>query len=319
MGPDPIYLHHLFAKGRNAMNPTIASLLPTVIVMIATLASVGLVYLWKRHREKTKRSPLVKQLLRSPGETLRKQIDDVHFDIATLVTAIPLLLVLLFASHISASYLGGRSETAARFLVSFIFAVCVLGYGLYKITSLIRRRANLRLGYEGELAVSQELNQLMRDGALVFHDVPGDGFNIDHVVASPKGIYAIETKARTKPNRDMGKEDAKVVFDGKTLAFPTWQESEPLDQAARQARWLSNWLSKAIGERVEAKGAIALPGWFVDCTGRADVVVFNPRNIKFLLNGWLKEPLQESVIQRIAYQLDQRCRDVEPTLYHAKN
>jgi hypothetical protein len=45
-----------------------------------------------------------------------------------------------------------------------------------------REDDNLRAGYDAELAVGQELDKLMREGAWVFHDVPGENFNIDHVV-----------------------------------------------------------------------------------------------------------------------------------------
>lgn len=289
------------------------------IMLIALTAIMGPLAIWKRNRRRTRRSPLVNQLLRSPGESLRKDIEEINFDLAALIVYTPLIVVVVFASHISASYLGGQPETLLRYLLSSALGVGVLIYGVTKISSLVRRRANLQIGYEGELAVAQELNQLMRSGALVFHDVPGEGFNIDHVVVTPNGAYAIETKARTKPMRDMGKDDAKVVFDGKTLSFPTWQEADPLDQAARQARWLSKWLSNAVGEQVEVRGGLALPGWFVDRTGRAEVAVFNPKSTQFLLKGWLREPMPETLIKRIAHQLDQRCRDVEPALYGKKS
>lgn len=301
------------------MSQFLATILPTAIMLLAVMAILGPLMIWKRNRHRTRRSPLVNQLLRSPGESLRKDIEDINFDLAALFVYTPLLVVVVFASHISASYLGGQPETMFRLVLSSVMALGVMTYGLIKISRLVRRRANLQIGYEGELAVAQELSQLMRSGALVFHDVPGEGFNIDHVVVSPNGAYAIETKARTKPLRDMGKDDAKVVFDGKTLIFPTWQEADPLDQAARQARWLSKWLSGAVGEQVEVKAGLALPGWFVERTGRADVAVFNPKSTQFLLKGWLKEPMSENLIKRIAHQLDQRCRDVEPALYRKKS
>lgn len=297
------------------MTQFLATILPMAIMLIALFAIMGPLVIWKRNRHRTRRSPLVNQLLRSPGESLRKDIEDINFDLAALIVYTPLIVVVVFASHISASYLGGQPETLLRYLLSSVLGAGVLAYGLTKIARLVRRRANLQIGYEGELAVAQELSQLMRDGALVFHDVPAEGFNIDHVVVTPNGAYAIETKARTKPRRDMGKDDAKVVFDGKTLTFPTWQESDPLDQAARQAKWLTKWLTAAVGEPVEVRGGLALPGWFVDRTGRAEVAVFNPKSTQFLLKGWLKEPMAETLIKRIAHQLDQRCRDVEPVLY----
>lgn len=288
--------------------------------MLAVLMAIlGPMAAWKRARRRARRSPLVTHLLRSPGESLRNEIDEINFDLAALVVYTPLIVVLVFASHVSTSYIGGQPETLFRYALSSVLGVGTLGFGFIKIARLARRRADLQIGYEGEVAVAQELSLLMQQGALVFHDVPGEGFNIDHVVVGPHGTYAIETKARTKPRRDMGKDDARVVFDGKVLAFPTWRETDPVEQAARQAKWLSTWLTSAVGEPVDVRGGLALPGWFVERTARSDVAVFNPKSTQFLMKGWLRERVPDHLMKRIAHQLDQRCRDVEPVLYGKKN
>jgi hypothetical protein len=54
-----------------------------------------------------------------------------------------------------------------------------------------------RIGYDGELATAQELNQLMRHGYYVFHDLQAENFNIDHIVIGPAGVFAVETKSRS--------------------------------------------------------------------------------------------------------------------------
>jgi len=117
----------------------------------------------------------------------------------------------------------------------------------------------------------------MRYGAVIFHDLPADGFNIDHVAVTPKGVYAVETKGRSKPNMNRGTEDAKVVYYGKTFHFPGWSESSPLEQARYQEIWLARWLISAVGETVAVTPVLALPGWFVDRKGRSDVLVISGR------------------------------------------
>jgi hypothetical protein len=57
-----------------------------------------------------------------------------------------------------------------------------------------RQLAKLRLGRDGERVVGQFLEDLREDWARVFHDVPGDRFNLDHVVLSLNGFFVIETK-----------------------------------------------------------------------------------------------------------------------------
>jgi hypothetical protein len=83
-----------------------------------------------------------------------------------------------------------------------------------------------RLGYEGEVATGQELNQLMLHGYHVYHDFVADKFNIDHLVVGPAGVFAVETKARAKPTSNNRKEDAHVSYDGRCLHFPKWKESQ---------------------------------------------------------------------------------------------
>lgn len=163
------------------------------------------------------------------------------------------------------------------------------------------------------MAAGQELDQLMQQGATVFHDLAADKFNIDHVVVSRQGVFAVETKGYRKPIRDGGLEDAKVSYDGKVLVFPDWADLRPLAQAERQARWLSDWLSQATGERVDALPVLALPGWYVDRKGRGPVLVLNGVELRdHLLKARAARPLTEEQVKRIAHQVEQRCRDVKP-------
>jgi len=163
--------------------------------------------------------------------------------------------------------------------------------------------------------MGQELDQLMREGAVVFHDFPAEGFNIDHVVLTRGGMYAVETKGRMKPDRGGGIKDAKVEFTGEVLSFPDWRDTKTLEQAKRQAKWLTKWLSSAVGESIGVRPVVALPGWYVERTGRADVTVISGREAPALLKGWRSVPFSDQMMARIAHQLEQRCRDVEPTLY----
>jgi len=56
------------------------------------------------------------------------------------------------------------------------------------------RARNLVRGERGELKVAEALEELRVAGYRVFHDIRRDGFNIDHVVVGPAGVFAIETK-----------------------------------------------------------------------------------------------------------------------------
>jgi hypothetical protein len=266
----------------------------------------------KRQARARRRSPIGRDLLRGPGHSLREQLElagtDLSFDLAQLMV-VPLLMLSMFLAQ---GHVLGLTRVMHLSPVYAAFALAFIGWAVRRLWQAGTRLDNLKAGYDAELAVGQELDQLMRRGAVVFHDVPGDSFNIDHVVVSGQGIFAVETKGFTKPKRGGGKADATVIFDGQVLRFPTWTTKEPLDQAERQAAWLGKWLSSAIGASVTALPALALPGWFVERTGRGGVRVFNGKELAGLLDARGAQSLSAQQVQQVAHQMEQRCRTVAP-------
>ena len=179
---------------------------------------------------KKRRSPFVGNFLRSPGESIRWQLEDVSENVCVYISYAFLLPLIFYSGILTSAYFD--HEAIAVSWISICVAAGFEACFIYRLVLLINRRRKLRLGYEGELAVGQELNQLLRDGYYVYHDFPADKFNVDHVVAGPAGVYAVETKARQKPNTGNGQSDAKVIYDGQKLHFPDWTETKPLEQAA---------------------------------------------------------------------------------------
>lgn len=246
---------------------------------------------------------------------LRGELEKLDVDVTAHLAMLIAFPITIFAIHISQSYIGGVPETLGRLFISGISALIGVLYIWIKLYRLSRRRFELRTGLEAEIAMGQELDQLMREGAVVFHDFPAEGFNIDHVVLTPKGMYAVETKGRMKLDRGGGKKDATVEFNGKVLSFPEWRGNEALEQAKRQAKWLEKWISSAVGESIGVMPVVALPGWWVERSGRGDVRVISGREAPALLNGWQSDAFSEQMMKRISHQLEQHCRDVEPTQY----
>ncbi|MGA7950998.1 MAG: nuclease-related domain-containing protein [Thiobacillaceae bacterium] len=203
------------------------TLIPGLIVLVLMLVPIGFIFLVRQRQRKQKRSPLSRDLLRSPGESLRKKLSDLDWDMAGDLVLLPTIPLAIYSIHLTQSYLLGHPESILRITFSVTTGVLAWSFLFFRTYKSARTIWKLRLGYEAELAMGQELDQLMRQGAVVFHDVPAEGFNIDHVLVAPNGVFAIETKGRSKPNRNRGKEDAKVMYDGKALNFPTWTESRP--------------------------------------------------------------------------------------------
>ena len=154
--------------------------------------------------------------------------------------------LLCYSMYLSTRYIANNQVSPVIFVVLSIGFLAYFGVRLNK-THVQRHKE--QLGLDCERSVGQELNQLMLEGCRVFHDFQADNFNIDHVVIAGNGIFAIETKGRSKPDRGRGQEDVLVTYDGHTLQFPTWREREPIEQAKRQATWLAAWLTKAVGEQ----------------------------------------------------------------------
>ena len=297
------------------MTSILIGLIPLFLFLGALAVLSGLLY-WHSSRRKGYRSPLTHELLRAPGHSLLKRIDDLNLDIDCYATTMAAMPLLLYASYLSTRYFGVAKEGAQT---GIIYGLVWLAYTLYfgkKLQRLLRERRGYRLGLDCEMAVGEELNNLMGEGYRVYHDVPAEGFNIDHVVVGRNGIFAVETKGRSKPEKGRGSSDATVVYDGRTLRFPDWIGTSHLDQARRQAEWLSQWLTEVVGKFIPVRPVLVIPGWYVERVRRGDVLVLNgKKDYRFIASQWTDTALSRKLIQSVSDVLEQVCRDVEPTAY----
>ena len=265
-----------------------------------------LFYRWYNQR-KNKRAPFTDKFLRSPGQSLNEQLQSVSEDVnvyaASSMTApiFMLLVSIIFKSNII-------------YNVSIILIFEVIFF--LKMWKSLNKRNRLRLGYDGEVAVGQELNLLMLDGYHVFHDLVTDKinkFNIDHIIVGSSGVHAVETKARSKSKIKKGNESATVVYDGNALNFPHYSDTASLKQARLNAVYLQKWLTGAVGEPVTVEAILTIPGWFIKRKASPrGVNVLAPKEIKTYLNSQKENLLSDTMVKRIVHQLDQKCRDIDP-------
>lgn len=283
-------------------------------ILTGPLIAVGAMRYRKHRARALRRSPIGIDLLRPPGHTLREQMDEALDDYQACAAVLFLVPSILIAIVLAQAHLLGVERVMSGAPIYALFVISALAYAIHRLWHLGQRMDRLRAGHDAEVAVGQELDQLMREGAAVFHDLPADGFNIDHVVISRRGVFAVETKGYTKAGDQRGKAAATVVFDGRSLAFPRWTTVKPIEQAERQATWLSAWLESATGEPVGVLPVVALPGWFVDRQGRGAVRVYSGRELGQLLMAVGAPGLSEAAMQRVVHQVEGRCRDVGPRL-----
>jgi hypothetical protein len=206
----------------------------------------------------------------------------------------------------------GISPSPINYPLFYGVIAIFIGVIFYKIIKAMNNRGQLRLGYEGELVTAQELHKIMPEGNYVYHDFPAGNFNIDHVVVGPAGVFAIETKTRSKRTMGDNTKEAKAAYHGNEIVFPGFRDKKYLEQARRQAKWLANWLKSAIGEPVDVFPVISLPGWYVERKiGYDGTFVINPKQLKGIVRSKTAYCLDGKKISQITHQLEAKCRDIE--------
>ena len=163
-------------------------------------------------------------------------------------------------------------------------ALIAVLYAAYRFKRAIPRLRNLRQALEGERAVGQFLERLREQGFHVFHDVVGTGFNVDHVLVGPAGVFTIETKTWSKPISG----NAQLAFDGETIRAGGFEpDRDPVVQAKAQASWLRALLLESTGKKVDVRPVIVFPGWFVvnSVGSLRDIWVLEPKALPTFLNN----------------------------------
>lgn len=281
---------------------TILTELGYTLLLFLPPAAVIFTFYRRQKKEKAEAKAPFGEILRRPaGESSRLQIERLNEQIE------PWLMILTVAPVVLALCLTLTKPSVTTTIILFLFCAVISAVAQHRLQSLVKDRAGYRLGYHGERYVAEELNQLMADGFRVFHDVPFEKYNIDHVIVGPSGVFAIETKAKRKKIKH-GKERYKVTFDGAKLQFPSSWNDEWINQARLNANNLSQWLRSSAAEAVSVEAILTIPGWLVTRKAKGDVHVLNPKEIRGVVRVVSQNPLDESQIQRISHQLEEKCK-----------
>ncbi len=279
-----------------------------VLLFMLPVLALGLWLAWKKRTYRMEAAfPFRDAPLRPPGESTRVAAEAVFEKLTERLLFMVGMCGVAGVSVSAASRFQGVIACgwgAIVLLVSFWVAP--------RVTRLLKDYQNLQLGFRGERLVGEQLNQLLARGFHVFHDVPFDGFNIDHVVVGAPGVFAIETKTRRKRRTAASATRAHVVnYDGSVLTWPSGMRNHlGLDQARRNARSLGAWLAQAAGESVACRAVLTFPGWWIERSTRnpAAVAVIATRALVPYLTSIRTVSLSPAQVQRISYQLSNRCR-----------
>ena len=252
-------------------------------------------------KKRISKSPIKEPLLRLPGQSIDEQMDRLFNDKAMKYALFALCIFLLAMFAWIQEFTGSRIHP---WLMSIV-AAPVITYCAVRFWQSAKEMKRLRLGRDGERAVAEQLDTVKKQGAIVFHDLLADGFNLDHVVLSTRGVFVVETKTRSKPMKG----SPSVTFDGKTLLVNGLKpERDPVAQVQGNARWLAEMLRAGTGKEFPVRPVVLFPGWFVEPIPRGrSVWVLNPKALPSFIQ---QEPIQmrESDLHLASFHLARYIR-----------
>ena len=249
------------------------------------------------------KSPLKAKPLRNPGQSLDEALDDLAMDevlpyLLGSATAFVLMVIEWYRWY---------AQIPPKPVLYTILAVGMLALTAVKFQKGFKRAKRIKLGRDGEKAVGQYLEELREKGAKVYHDIKGPNFNVDHVAIHSTGIYVIETKTYSKPDKG----DARIQFDGEELkVMGNKPDRNPVTQARALSNWMKYLLKKSTGRTFGPRPVVVFPGWFVEATveaRRSDVWVLNPKALPAFI-GNSKNQLSPENVKLAGFHLSRYVR-----------
>ena len=141
-------------------------------------------------KSKATRSPILEPSLPQAGESLTFSAWERFSDLVGLLFA-PLAVFSIAVME----WIHYVFRTPPQPWIPTIGLVVVIALAWRKGRRIWSEMERISLGIKGERVVGQLLETLRVHGYRVFHDIEEEGYNIDHTVIGPGGVFVIETKA----------------------------------------------------------------------------------------------------------------------------
>ena len=210
------------------------------------------------------------QVRRRAGESVSEERERRVYDNLPAIVFLPFFFWFVFLI----TGLQQSNPTLRRPSFWLIFAVTMTVLSAIWLCRLFPIARRFNRGERGERHVADVLEELRSNGYLPIHDIVRDGFNVDHVLVGPGGIFAIETKYRS------GKGEISVRNEGVFVAGRL-EEKDCLTQARGSAKAISQLIAENC-RRVEWVTAIVVfvGDWKIRNKWRdTNVRVFTPERL----------------------------------------
>jgi Nuclease-related domain len=183
-------------------------------------------------------------------------------------------------------------------------AVVATGASAIAFLRLVPKARALARGERGEILVAEQLESLRAVGFRCFHDFVQDGFNIDHVVVGPPGVFVIETKYRSGSGLIEFRNGQGIFVGGQE------EERDPLKQARGNARAVHDLIRQDAGVEIWVKPLVVFVGdWKVKNAWRdTDVRVLTARHVSSYFRRQDQPALTKRDIELICSHLKRTVR-----------
>ncbi len=220
--------------------------------------------------KKKKKSPLP-AVRRRAGQSLREEWDRLIDNSLPVCIFGPLMIWAVALAQLINE--GSSQPLSSRFW--FGMAVVATGAATLWYLRLIPQARNLVRGERGEQKVAEALEDLRPAGYRAFHDIVRDGFNIDHVLVGPAGVFAIETKFRSGRGEITFRNGEGIFVDGRP------EEKDSLKQARGNAAEIRKLIKENCALEPWVKPLVVFVGdWRVKNEWKStDVRVFTPETL----------------------------------------
>ncbi|MEI6336416.1 MAG: nuclease-related domain-containing protein [Methylococcaceae bacterium] len=204
------------------------------------------------------KSPLKDRPLRMPGQSLDEEIHNILDDEVFSYLGTPILLIVFTIYNWLLWYQVIKPPNP---ILLSVVTIGISVYCFFRMMKVIKRLRALRLGRDGERAVGQTLEALRKKGYRIFHDLIGDGFNLDHIIVSEHGVFSVETKTYSKPIKG----ECKIIYDRDCLSINGQKpDKKIIIQVLAQKSWLEKQIATITGLKVSVKPVVVFPGWYIE-------------------------------------------------------